>query len=180
MQLYKTKDKAIRFYSLLFFFTLFLSSPMSLFAQSDDENFTPLDWDIEFDKCKGELKIKFNVIEYEGDDTHCPFVDHDPAKPLDEDVLDQWDGWLTLMERHGINVHLEFYNDATDVESMGWKLAPDGNLPADEARWIAGNVERDRRNQRDLEEAGWQVIVVWQCETKDLDILAARLKSELG
>jgi hypothetical protein len=86
----------------------------------------------------------------EGDDTHCPFVDHDPSKPLDEDVLDQWDGWLTLLEKRGINVHLEFYNDATDVEMMGWKLDTEGNLPADEARWIAGIVKRFKHHKNVL------------------------------
>ena len=41
------------------------------------------------------------------------------------------------------------------------------------------NVERDRRNLQDLKAAGWQVIVIWQCETKDPDKLAERLRSEL-
>ncbi|GGF35579.1 very short patch repair endonuclease [Youhaiella tibetensis] len=29
-----------------------------------------------------------------------------------------------------------------------------------------GNVERDARNQATLEAAGWQVMVVWECELK--------------
>ena len=29
-----------------------------------------------------------------------------------------------------------------------------------------GNVERDKRNQRELKKLGWKVIVVWECETK--------------
>ncbi|MDF1826419.1 MAG: DNA mismatch endonuclease Vsr [Verrucomicrobiales bacterium] len=29
-----------------------------------------------------------------------------------------------------------------------------------------GNVERDRRNQKELRKLGWKVIVVWECETK--------------
>ena len=41
------------------------------------------------------------------------------------------------------------------------------------------NVERDRRAQAALEEAGWRVLVVWGCETKDLNKLAARLTNEL-
>jgi len=86
----------------------------------------------------------------EGDDTHCPFVDHDPAKGLDEDVLDLWDGWLSRFEEHGINVHLEFYNDATDVERMGWTLDSAGNLPVDEQSWIAGIVERFQHHKNVL------------------------------
>jgi len=81
-------------------------------------------------------------IKDEGDDQHCPFVDFDPAKPLNERVLDQWESWLKRMEEHGIIVHLEFYNDATDVERMGWKLAPNGELHPDEAKFFTGIVAR--------------------------------------
>jgi hypothetical protein len=37
---------------------------------------------------------------------------------------------------------LEFYNDATDVERMDWTLDSEGNLHADERRFIAGIVRR--------------------------------------
>ena len=39
-------------------------------------------------------------IKGEGDDTHGPFVDHDPSMPLNLDVLEQWDGWLAQMEKN--------------------------------------------------------------------------------
>lgn len=32
---------------------------------------------------------------------------------------------------------------------------------------LAQNVERDARNLRDLEHDGWQVLTVWECETRD-------------
>jgi hypothetical protein len=83
----------------------------------------------------------------EGDDTHTPFVNHDPAQGLDDDVLNQWDGWLDLLEQHGIVVHLEFYNDATDVERMGWKLDAQGNLHPDEKAWIEGIVKRFKHHK---------------------------------
>jgi len=86
----------------------------------------------------------------EGDDTHTPFVDHDPSKGLDEDVLKQWDGWLEKLEEKGIVVHLEFYNDATDVEMMGWKLDSAGNLPPDEKGWIEGIVKRFKHHKNIL------------------------------
>jgi DNA mismatch endonuclease (patch repair protein) len=41
------------------------------------------------------------------------------------------------------------------------------------------NVERDRRNQLDLLATGWNVIVVWECETRDLTRLRERLLSTL-
>lgn len=81
-------------------------------------------------------------IKDEGDDTHSPFLGHDPSRPLNQAVLDQWEGWLTRFEQKGIVVDLEFYNDATDVERMGWILDASGELHADERRWIAGVVRR--------------------------------------
>ncbi len=36
-------------------------------------------------------------------------------------------------------------------------------------------MERDSRNQEELRQKGWKVIVVWECETKDLSRLAAKL-----
>ena len=41
---------------------------------------------------------------------------------------------------------------------------------------LAQNVERDARNVRQLEEAGWQVLTVWQCETQDTDPLLRTLR----
>ena len=45
---------------------------------------------------------------------------------------------------------------------------------------LAGNVERDKRNRAALEAAGWKVLVIWECETRDgaaLEALAARIKA---
>jgi len=41
------------------------------------------------------------------------------------------------------------------------------------------NKARDKRKQRELERLGWRVIVVWECETRDLDSLGERLRVEL-
>ncbi|MCM8731574.1 very short patch repair endonuclease [Hephaestia sp. GCM10023244] len=49
--------------------------------------------------------------------------------------------------------------------------------------WIAkfaANVERDARSERELCELGWQVEVIWECETRDRQALAGRLRSILG
>ena len=86
----------------------------------------------------------------EGDDKHAPFIDHDPAKGLDEDILKQWAGWLDLLEEKGIIIHLEFYNDATDVEMMGWTLDANGNLHPDERRWIEGIVNKFKHHRNIL------------------------------
>ena len=42
------------------------------------------------------------------------------------------------------------------------------------------NMRRDERNTKLLEERGWRVIVVWECETRDHGRLASRLTEELG
>ncbi len=42
------------------------------------------------------------------------------------------------------------------------------------------NVLRDKRVQARLEEMGWRVAVVWECETADSDSLRKRLKDLLG
>lgn len=41
------------------------------------------------------------------------------------------------------------------------------------------NVARDRRNVDSLGEAGWQVLTIWECETRRMEDLAARLKTQL-
>ena len=38
-----------------------------------------------------------------------------------------------------------------------------------------GNVVRDRRNEEDLHELGWRVMVIWECETRDREAVAERI-----
>lgn len=45
---------------------------------------------------------------------------------------------------------------------------------------LEGNVNRDRTKIEQIESLGWAVLVIWQCETKDLDQLAARLEAFVG
>lgn len=44
---------------------------------------------------------------------------------------------------------------------------------------LAENRQRDARNVSKLCADGWQVLTVWQCETKDLDNLEVRLRAFL-
>jgi DNA mismatch endonuclease (patch repair protein) len=37
---------------------------------------------------------------------------------------------------------------------------------------LAGNAARDARKQAELEALGWQVLVIWECETRKADALA--------
>lgn len=41
---------------------------------------------------------------------------------------------------------------------------------------FASNVRRDRKVRRQLIRAGWNVAVVWECETQDVESLIVRLK----
>jgi DNA mismatch endonuclease (patch repair protein) len=42
---------------------------------------------------------------------------------------------------------------------------------------LARNVERDRLNQIAVEACGWRVAVIWECETKDPQLLRGKLLS---
>ncbi|WP_420442132.1 very short patch repair endonuclease [Candidatus Palauibacter sp.] len=45
---------------------------------------------------------------------------------------------------------------------------------------LNGNARRDRLNEATLRRTGWGVLVIWECETKDLDPLARRVRAFLG
>lgn len=40
----------------------------------------------------------------------------------------------------------------------------------------AGNRTRDRRNLRQLRKDGWEVAVIWECQTRDCEQLAKQLR----
>ena len=42
-----------------------------------------------------------------------------------------------------------------------------------------GNKKRDRRSKRELQKLGWEVIIVWECQTKDQERLEAILEKSL-
>ncbi len=62
----------------------------------------------------------------------------------------------------------------------GCRLAytPKSNIAFWEAKFNE-NVNRDQRQRSRLSELGWNVITVWECETKELATLAERLGSEI-
>jgi DNA mismatch endonuclease (patch repair protein) len=45
---------------------------------------------------------------------------------------------------------------------------------------LEGNKRRDRLNMKRLRRLGWQVLVVWECETSDPHSLSLRLERFLG
>ncbi len=75
-----------------------------------------------------------------------------------------------------------------EVRGCFWHRHPDpacrnAVLPKVRADWwsakLARNVARDERNVAALNDAGWRVLVLWECEVKDDTLLMARLKSFL-
>jgi DNA mismatch endonuclease (patch repair protein) len=42
------------------------------------------------------------------------------------------------------------------------------------------NVERDRLAKEELEKTGWRVVVIWECETTNLDNLSKKLEACLN
>jgi DNA mismatch endonuclease, patch repair protein len=43
-----------------------------------------------------------------------------------------------------------------------------------------GNVERDTASLKKLTEMGWDVMIIWECETRNMDQLIERICSFLG
>jgi len=83
--------------------------------------------------------IYFQAVRSHGGDggpTHNPFVDSEPAKGLDQDILNQWETWFRAMDEHGIVIYFFFYDDSAGI----W---PTGDAVGGEERaFIEGIVKR--------------------------------------
>lgn len=44
---------------------------------------------------------------------------------------------------------------------------------------LAKNIERDEISEKKLREMGWQVVIIWECDTKNTEILATRVREAL-
>lgn len=42
------------------------------------------------------------------------------------------------------------------------------------------NTERDKLNQNMLVENGWKVLTIWECETRDMELLSNKITDFLG
>ena len=60
----------------------------------------------------------------DGDRTHNPFVDNDPAKGVNAKTLDQWERWFAAMDRAGIVIFLFLYDDSARVWDTGDAVGP--------------------------------------------------------
>jgi hypothetical protein len=60
----------------------------------------------------------------DGDRTQNPFVDHDPTKPLNAKLLDQWEQWFASMDEAGIVIYLFIYDDSARIWNTGDTVGP--------------------------------------------------------
>ncbi len=91
---------------------------------------------------------RYNIEPGNGAPDCNPFVDSDISSKLDEDILNQWEGWLDEMEAAGLNVLFNFYNDFDDYEELaGWRLDENGDLHPQETYFIETLVGRFKHHK---------------------------------
>ena len=65
----------------------------------------------------------------------------------------------------------------------GHENCKDAGIPKTNSQFwydkISKNKERDKRVLNELEQAGWKVLVIWECQINDKEKLISFLKSEL-
>ena len=84
----------------------------------------------------------------DGASDHNPFIDSDPAKGLNMEVLDQWEIWFSEMDRAGIVIYLFFYDDNVKVaRRLGWPLDTGGNLHLREREFVEALVKRFKHHR---------------------------------
>lgn len=72
----------------------------------------------------------------DGDQTQNPFIDHDPSKGINMNVLDQWERWFTEMDKKEIVIYFFFYDDSARIwEKSFWDFR-DSELEYAEKKFI--------------------------------------------
>ena len=75
------------------------------------------------------------------------------------------------------------------VHGCFWHMHPkasccDARMPkTNTSYWLPKlqrNVARDKRNRRELSRLGWRILVIWDCETKDLQALQVKVSRFLS
>ena len=83
------------------------------------------------------------------------------------------------------DVVLKRLKKAIFIHGCFWHRHPNcGRIPKSRVEFwktkLTQNRERDLRNQRELKRLGWDYLVVWECETRDLGSVALRVAAFLG
>jgi len=76
-----------------------------------------------------------------------------------------------------IFVHGCFWHQHNKLDCLDGR-APKSNLEYWRPK-LTRNVERDAQSRHQLENKGWRVLVIWECETKDRDYLASKVANFL-
>lgn len=81
------------------------------------------------------------------------------------------------------DIVLSKYKTVIDVRGCFWHRHPGCKIATTPSTnteyWLkkfAQNVERDRENEEKLKQLGWNVIVIWGCELKSVDMQAIILQ----
>ena len=100
------------------------------------------------------------------DKKHNPWVGQDPAYGLNPDILDQWEGWFTEMDRNGITIYLFLYDDAIRVgEQLGWHLNEASGLHPGEKQFLQAMVNKFEHHRNlvwCIMEEGQEIGKEWQ------------------
>lgn len=99
-------------------------------------------------------------------------------------------GYRFRLHRGGLpgrpDIVLPKYKTAIFVHGCFWHRHPDcskASTPKTRVDFwqdkFDANVARDRRNEDALRSDGWQVVIVWECETKKVEALADRLDAAM-
>jgi DNA mismatch endonuclease (patch repair protein) len=74
-----------------------------------------------------------------------------------------------------------------EVRGCFWhqhKACRDSHIPKSRIEYwgpkLASNLKRDKQNEKLLRSLGWQILIVWECELKDMDTTARRIISFLN
>jgi DNA mismatch endonuclease (patch repair protein) len=85
------------------------------------------------------------------------------------------------------DIVLSKHSTAIFVHGCFWhrhKGCKEATMPAtNQDYWIPKfkrTAERDKKNQKELQHLGWNVIVLWECEIKDMNRLADRLVTAIA
>lgn len=83
------------------------------------------------------------------------------------------------------DIALNKYKCAIFVNGCFWHghNCPDGHLPKSNIEFwknkINRNIERDMKCKQELENLGWNVIILWECELKNFEVKMAQLEYDI-
>jgi CubicO group peptidase (beta-lactamase class C family) len=102
-------------------------------------------------KDTGANSIYFEAIRShggDGDKTHDPFINNEPAQGINMKVLDQWETWFTEMDNNNIVIYFIFYDDGINVnKNLGWPLDNLGNLHPQEKQFLETLVKKFKHHR---------------------------------